>query len=63
MIETSAALFEKDLCNRLEQAMGTRVNLRWRDKKHEKGSLEIEFYSEQELERLAELLSRSAVEL
>jgi len=61
--ETGAVLFEKDLCNRLGQAMGTRVNLHWRDKKHEKGSLEIEFYSPEELERLAELLSRSTVEL
>jgi ParB family chromosome partitioning protein len=61
--ETKASVYEKDLCNRLGQAMATRVNLRWRDRKHEKGSLEIEFYSAEELERLVEFLTHSTVEI
>ncbi|MEA3240307.1 MAG: chromosome partitioning protein ParB, partial [Pseudomonadota bacterium] len=61
-VVAETSVYEKDLCNRLGQAMGTRVNLHWRDKKHEKGSLEIEFYSAEELERLAEFLTRSTVE-
>ena len=60
--ETNTTLFEKDLCNRLGQALGTRVHLHWRDRKHEKGTLEIEFYSPEELERLAAFLSRSTME-
>ena len=54
----AASVFEKDLCDRLGQAVGTRVHIHWRDKKHEKGRLEIEFYSPEELERLAEFLTR-----
>ena len=56
--DEAASLYEKDLCDRLGQVLGTRVNLRWRDKKHQKGSLELEFYSAEELERLVALLSR-----
>lgn len=56
--ETGTTLFENDLCNRLGQAMGTRVHLHWRDRKHEKGTLKIEFHSPEELERLVAFLSR-----
>jgi len=61
--ESEASLYEKDLCNRLGQAMGFRVKLHWRDKKHEKGGLEIEFHAMEELERLVDFFTNSTVKM
>ncbi|MEG0214530.1 MAG: ParB/RepB/Spo0J family partition protein [Hungatella sp.] len=44
----------KDLEERMKQAMGTKVNINKKDKN--KGRIEIEYYSEAELERLVELI-------
>ncbi|MCD8122396.1 MAG: ParB/RepB/Spo0J family partition protein [Clostridiales bacterium] len=47
-------LIFKDLEERMGTAVGTRVNISRRDKN--KGKIEIEYYSESELERLVELI-------
>ena len=43
-----------DLEERMKQIMGTKVNINRKDKN--KGRIEIEYYSEAELERLIELI-------
>ncbi len=61
--EPEALLYEKDLCNRLGEAIGFRVKLHWRDKKHKKGGLEIEFHAVEELERLVDFFTNSTVKM
>ncbi len=45
---------EADVADRIQQALGTKVSIRWTSSGG--GKIEIEFYSGQELERLAEIL-------
>lgn len=48
------AVIYKDLEERLQQAMGTKVTINRRD--NSKGKVEIEYYSQSELERIIEML-------
>lgn len=52
--EQDLSLIFKDLEERMKQAMGTKVIINKRDRN--KGKIEIEYYSEAELERLVELI-------
>lgn len=52
--EQDLSLIFKDLEERMKQAMGTKVTINKRDRN--KGKIEIEYYSEAELERLVELI-------
>lgn len=52
--ERDLSFIFKDLENRMKQIMGTKVNINKKDKN--KGRIEIEYYSEAELERLVELI-------
>ena len=47
-------LIFKDLEERMKSVMGTKVNISRKDKS--KGRIEIEYYSEAELERIVELI-------
>ncbi len=49
----------QDIIDRLRMSLGTRVNVR--HSKSGKGKIEIEYYSEAELERLVEILSTSQI--
>ncbi|MBW1645720.1 MAG: ParB/RepB/Spo0J family partition protein [Deltaproteobacteria bacterium] len=51
------SLHEQALCDRLQQSLQTRVNLRWLDRERQRGCLEIEFYDAEELQRLAAQLT------
>ncbi len=51
------SLHEQALCDRLQQLLQTRVELRWVDRKKKRGRLEIEFYDAEELQRLAARLT------
>jgi len=46
-----------DLENRLRERLGTKIHLRYA---HGKGSLDIAFYSDDELERVLQILGVSA---
>ncbi|MDO4267015.1 MAG: ParB/RepB/Spo0J family partition protein [Eubacteriales bacterium] len=52
--DEALALIFKDLENRMKTVMGTKVNISRKDKS--KGKIEIEYYSESELERIVELI-------
>lgn len=52
--ERDLSFIFKDLEERMKQVMGTKVNINKKDKN--KGRIEIEYYSEAELERLVELI-------
>lgn len=52
--ERDLSFIFRDLENRMKQIMGTKVNINKKDKN--KGRIEIEYYSEAELERLVELI-------
>ena len=52
--DESLALIFRDLEERMKSAMGTKVSINRKDKN--KGSVEIEYYSESELERIVELI-------
>ncbi len=52
--ERDLSFIFKDLEERMKQAMGTKVSINKRDRN--KGKIEIEYYSEAELERLVELI-------
>lgn len=52
--ERDLSFIFKDLEERMKRAMGTKVNINKKDKN--KGRIEIEYYSEAELERLVELI-------
>lgn len=52
--DESLALIFRDLEERLKSAMGTKVSINRKDKN--KGRVEIEYYSESELERIVELI-------
>ena len=54
MEDESLALIFRDLEERMKSAMGTKVSINRKDKN--KGRLEIEYYSESELERIVELI-------
>lgn len=51
-------LIFQELENRMKSAMGTKVNINRKDKS--KGRIEIEYYSEEELERIVELIESSS---
>lgn len=53
-VDTGLDLIFNDLEERMKQIMGTKVNINKRDRY--KGKIEIEYYSEAELERLVELI-------
>ncbi|MBN2232778.1 MAG: ParB/RepB/Spo0J family partition protein [Deltaproteobacteria bacterium] len=53
-VDESRRLHGDDLCRRLESSLGARVRLNWRGR--EKGRLEIEFHSDEELQRICERL-------
>ena len=52
--DESLALIFRDLEERMKSAMGTKVSINRKDKNH--GRVEIEYYSESELERIVELI-------
>ena len=52
--DESLALIFRDLEERMKSAMGTKVSINRKDKN--KGRIEIEYYSETELERIVELI-------
>ena len=52
--DESLALIFRDLEERMKSAMGTKVSINRKDKN--KGRVEIEYYSESELERIVELI-------
>ena len=52
--DEAVELVFQDMENRMKTVMGTKVNISRKDKS--KGKIEIEYYSEAELERLVELI-------
>lgn len=52
--EEKIAIFYQDLADHLKQVMGTKVQIRRKDEN--RGKIEIEYYSPEELERITELL-------
>ena len=53
-VDEAVELVFQDMENRMKTVMGTKVNISRKDKS--KGKIEIEYYSEAELERLVELI-------
>lgn len=53
-LDSGLEIIFKDLEERMKQVMGTKVNINKRDRN--KGKIEIEYYSEAELERIVELI-------
>ena len=54
LVDEAVELVFQDMENRMKTVMGTKVNISRKDKS--KGKIEIEYYSEAELERLVELI-------
>jgi ParB family chromosome partitioning protein len=52
--DTALELVFKELEDRMKSVMGTKVNINRKDKS--KGRIEIEYYSEEELERIVDLI-------
>ena len=52
--DTAMEIVFQDLENRMKSVMGTKVNINRKDRT--KGKIEIEYYSESELERIVELI-------
>ncbi|MBN2333427.1 MAG: ParB/RepB/Spo0J family partition protein [Deltaproteobacteria bacterium] len=55
----SSCLYDADLCSRLQQALGTRVALNWKNKNKQQGQLVVDFHNGEELERLIEFFTRT----
>ena len=53
-VDEALELVFRDLEERMKTVMGTKVNISRKDKS--KGKIEIEYYSESELERIVELI-------
>ena len=53
-VDEALELVFQDLEERMKTVMGTKVNISRKDKS--KGKIEIEYYSESELERIVELI-------
>ena len=53
-VDEALELVFRDLDERMKTVMGTKVNISRKDKS--KGKIEIEYYSESELERIVELI-------
>ena len=53
-VDEAVELVFQDMENRMKTVMGTKVNISRKDKT--KGKIEIEYYSEAELERIVELI-------
>ena len=53
-VDEAVELVFQDMENRMKTVMGTKVNISRKDKT--KGKIELEYYSEAELERIVELI-------